>query len=65
MAAQVCVWGGRIRYPRCQGPTTWLEVPTEPDAIDRVLVEHGLAPPRAPLPLPPQLYPDAQLSLPL
>jgi len=51
--------------PRCQGPTTWLEVATEPDAIDRALVEHGLALPHArPPPLPP-LSPDAQLSLPL
>ena len=51
--------------PRCQGPTTWLEVATEPDAIDRVLVKHGLAPPRAPPPPLPELFPDAQLSLPL
>lgn len=51
--------------PRCQGPTTWLELATESDAIDRALVKHGLAPPRArPPPLPP-LCPDAQLSLPL
>jgi len=51
--------------PRCQGPTTWLEVATEPDAIDRALANHGLSPPRArPPPLPP-LSPDAQLCLPL
>jgi hypothetical protein len=51
--------------PRCQGPTTWLEVATEPDSIDRALVKHGLAPPRAPPPRLPPLCPDAQLSLPL
>lgn len=51
--------------PRCAGPTTWLEVATEPDAISRALADHGLAPPRpAPIPLsrPP---PDEQLRLPL
>jgi hypothetical protein len=51
--------------PHCQGHTTWLEVATEPDAIDRALVNHGLAPPRAPPPPLPELSPDAQLTLPL
>ena len=51
--------------PRCAGPTTWLEVATEPDAIGRAMADHGLAPRRtAPIPLsrPP---PNEQLRLPL
>jgi len=51
--------------PRCQGPTTWLEVATEPDTIDRALVKHGITPPRAGPPPLPELSHDAQLSLPL
>ncbi|MEM1034491.1 MAG: transposase [Myxococcota bacterium] len=30
--------------PRCAGPTSWLEVATEPDAIARAMADHGLAP---------------------
>jgi len=51
--------------PRCQGPTTWLEVATEPDAIGRAMADHGLAPQRARPPPSPRLPPDAQLALPL
>jgi hypothetical protein len=51
--------------PRCHRPTTWLEVATEPDAINQAMVDHGLAPHRARPPPPPRLPPDAQLALPL
>jgi len=57
-------WAWLLRYvwqtdvslcSRCDGPMRWVEVATEPDAIARVLAEHGLrarAPPakRAPSP---------------
>ncbi|MEM9693762.1 MAG: hypothetical protein AAGA56_14530 [Myxococcota bacterium] len=51
--------------PRCDGPTTWLEVATEPDAIGRAMADHGLLPrppPPVPLSRPP---PREQLRLPL
>jgi len=51
--------------PRCDGPTTWLELATEPDAIDQAMVDHGLLPHRARPPPTPRLPTDAQLSLPL
>lgn len=51
--------------PRCQGPTTWLEVATDPDAIDRALADHGLTPHRPRPPPIPRRAPDAQLTLPL
>ena len=51
--------------PRCQGPTTWLEVATEPDAIHQAMADHGMAPHRARPPPLPRLPPDAQLALPL
>jgi hypothetical protein len=51
--------------PRCQGPTTWLEVATEPSAIDQAMADHGLAPHRARPPPPTRLPPEAQLALPL
>jgi hypothetical protein len=51
--------------PRCQGPTTWLQLATEPDAIDRALLDHGLAPHRARPPPPARLPAHAQLALPL
>ena len=51
--------------PRCQGPTAWLEVATEPDAIERAMADHGIAPPRPRPPPLPQRCHHAQLSLPL
>jgi hypothetical protein len=51
--------------PRCQGASTWLEVATEPDAIDRAFADHGLTPHRPRAPPSPLLAPDAQLTLPL
>jgi hypothetical protein len=51
--------------PRCHGPATWLEVATEPDAINRALAHHGLTPHRSRSPPSPHLAPDAQLTLPL
>jgi len=62
--------------PRCQGPATWLEVATEPDAVDRALADHSLTPDRAVAdhsltphrpPPPPIADPahEAQLTLPL
>ena len=51
--------------PRCKGPTTWLEIATEPEAIDRALADHGLIPPRPRPPPGPVRPPEAQLSLPL
>ena len=50
--------------PRCDGPTTWLQVATQPNAIGRAMADHELAPRRpAPIPLsrPPH---DEQLHLP-
>jgi hypothetical protein len=51
--------------PRCHGPTTWLEVATEPHAIDRALAHHGLTHHRPRPPPIADLPPDAQLTLPL
>ena len=51
--------------PRCQGPTTWLEVATEPDAIGRAMADHGLAPHRARPPPAPRRPHASQLALPL
>ena len=48
---------------RCAGPTTWLEVATEPDAIERAMADHGLVPHRARPPPSPRLPPAAQLAL--
>ena len=61
MATQACVAEDVDTCSQCGGPMRWLEAATTPDAISRLLADHGLAP-RAPPHRSP--LPSGQLRLP-